>query len=88
MTEKQLDIITGLFSGVEISLLHLVNVLDSKGVVARSEIAASFRATAEKVPVESRNRAQIQMVLNQIARGIEGSQFGGEIGSEIRKMLH
>ena len=88
MTKEQLEIIVGLFAGVQTALVHLVNTLDSKGVLARGEIAASFRDTANAVPAEVRNREQVVLVLNQLARGIESSNYGPELVAEIKRLLH
>lgn len=74
MTNEQ---ITALLAGIEMAIVHLINVLDGKGIVSRAEVAASFRSTAQNLSPELYHREVVGLVLNQLARGIEISHFGG-----------
>lgn len=88
MTKEQVQIIMGLFAGYEIALVHLATLLDARGVMTRADIAASFRATAQTLPSEAVNRAQVLAVLNQLASLIESSSTATELSDELRRLLN
>lgn len=88
MTKEQLEIIVGLIAGVQTAVVHMVSVLDTKGVAAKGEMADSFRGTAASVPPSVPSQAVIAMVLNQIASGIDQSGTHDESVAAIRKLLH
>ena len=73
MHDDQIKAIVGLFTGVELAMVHMANILVTKGVASRDEIAASYRKTAENVGEEVANRHLVVTVLGHIASGIEGS---------------
>lgn len=76
--------IVSLLAGLEMAIVHLINVLDQKGVVSRDEMAASFRSTAQNLSPEIHNRERVGLVLDQLARGIETSHFGGADHRQLR----
>jgi hypothetical protein len=86
MTKEQLEIIVGLFAGMETAIAHLVNSLESLHVISSVDIAASLRSTADTLPPERRNREHIALVLRQIALSIEKEP--GALGDQIRRLLH
>jgi hypothetical protein len=60
-----------LVTGIGLAFVHLINTLDQKGIVSRSELAASYRATAYNLSPEIRDWEIVAFVLTAIARGIE-----------------
>ncbi|GEM_PF-3442048 len=75
MTDDQLSRIAGLFSGVQLALVHMGNMLVSRGVISHDDLASSFRDTADNVSTNTANREVISLVLCQVARGIAESNL-------------
>lgn len=73
MNDPQLEKIAAMITGMQLALVHIVTVLDAKGVASRAELAESFRETARRLPQDARNRGEIAHSLNHIADGIECS---------------
>lgn len=88
MTEKELQTIIGLFQGMQISVVHLANVLAHKTGISPDDLATSFEETAEAIPAESENRHLMQISLRQVAAGIRNSSAGPEWSDLISKLLH
>lgn len=88
MTKDQLDTIVGLFSGLQLGLVHLANTVANNTGASRESIAQSFVATADLVPEGVNNRDLIAFVLKSIAAGIGKSESSAETAAEVRKMLH
>jgi len=72
MTEDDLKIIGGLVAGMEVAVVNIGNVLDRKGVIPKQDLADSFKATAEGLPGDFNGRALAALVLERIARHLEG----------------
>lgn len=88
MTKEQFETIVGLFSGLQIGLIHLANTLADKAGVPRESVAKSFVVTADNVPDGIKNRELIAFVLKSISSGIEQSESVAETAAEVRKILH
>lgn len=88
MTEQQLQIIVSLMSGMQISIVHLANLLAATCSTNPEDIAASFEETANKIPEDAVNRTVIQLVLRQVAVGIRGSGAGEEWNALLSRLLH
>ncbi|WP_175845149.1 hypothetical protein [Burkholderia arboris] len=88
MTKEQLETIVGLFSGLQLGIIHLANTLADKAEVTRESVAQSFVATANSVPEGIKNRELIAFVLKSISSGIEQSESAEATAAEVRKILH
>lgn len=72
MENKELNVIVGLFTGVQTAIVHICNIISKGDQDIKKGIAESFRGTAEKLPRDITNRDIIGLVLNQIAEGLDG----------------
>jgi hypothetical protein len=63
--------LAALIAGVEAAIAHLVNILHAKGVLDKTEVAASYVSTAALVSPQTENRAIVMRVLQQVAQAIE-----------------
>jgi hypothetical protein len=86
MTKQQLELIVGMIAGLELAIVHVCRVLESKGVAA--DLAPSFLATADALAPNVRNREQIAMVLRHIAGGLRSADAPSGFGEELRKLLN
>lgn len=87
MENRQLEVIVGLLSGMQLALVHVCKTLESKGLTTSNELIQSFQATAAAIPMDAANRPLMQMVLNQIASGIQASSQQ-DTGEPYRNALH
>ena len=76
MTEEQLASIAALMAGMQLSIVHLSNVIAHHTGISKDELATSFEETAQAIPEGVVNRAAIQTSVLQIARGIRGAAAG------------
>ncbi|EKH2093661.1 hypothetical protein O4K05_002244 [Salmonella enterica] len=90
MTKEQLELITALFAGQQAAIVHLAVKLADRNGIDKSEIAESFRNTANLLEEQTSHRDIISMVLNQIANGIETSkpESRGDMEEQIKKLLN
>ncbi|MBI5918998.1 MAG: hypothetical protein HY849_06455 [Nitrosomonadales bacterium] len=88
MTDKQLKRIYALFAGQQLALVHLSNTICREHKINPGDLAQSFDTTAEKIPESVANREVLQLVLNQIAAGIRGSQAAPEYNALMDRLLH
>lgn len=90
MTEKQLQVIVGLMSGMQIATVHLATILCQKTGTSREDLAASFEAFGETVPATVAERELIMLTLRQVAAGIRnaGNAPGQEWPVLVSKLLH
>lgn len=68
MNNEQLKTIVSLFTGTQMAIVHLCNMLAIKNLASKEEIAESFDATAALLPDSAAGT-----VLRQIASGIRNS---------------
>lgn len=87
MTDQQLQTIVGLISGMQLAIVHLSNVV-GESEHDRDKLADSFEATAQAIPEEVPNRKLMQLVLNQITRGIKSSNASPDFEKELIRLLH
>ena len=83
MQDKLVETITGLIGGLQIAFVHMGNVLETRNIISRSELAESFDTTAVHLPQDLTNRELAAMMLRQIARGLRDS---GDV--EPLKLVH
>lgn len=83
-----MEVIVGLMAGLQAAFVHLGNVLDQRGVIAKSDLAKSFEATAQGLSADLGAAPAIQLVLRQIAQGLQQSHMPAEQGEQIRQLLH
>lgn len=81
--------IVPLITGLELSLVHLINSLHRAKLLDRDTLAESYRAAAEAVPEGTNNRDMIASVPLQIAAWIEKVKSMEEAGkpADIRALL-
>ncbi|WP_155705937.1 hypothetical protein [Burkholderia cepacia] len=88
MDKDQFNIIVGLVSGLQLSIIHLANTVAEKTNTPREAIAQSFLATAEALPHDTRNHELISLVVKRIAEGIAQAELKPGLSLEIEKILH
>lgn len=88
MTEKQLQVIIGLVSGMQMTSVHLANVLCHKCGISHEDLATSYEETAALVPENVANRELIQLSLRQVASGIRNVGTGPEWNDLLARLLH
>jgi hypothetical protein len=88
MNEQQLNVIIGLFAGVQTAVVHLANLLAVNANIPRENVAASFSETARSLPPDIANRELTALVLRQISAGIQNSALNADAANEIRRLLH
>lgn len=88
MTKEQLQVITGLLTGMQAATVHLANVICQQTGVSPEDLAESFESTSEAIPQDAANREPIQLVLRQIAAGIRNSNASYDWQSLVDRMLH
>lgn len=88
MSDDQLDAMVGLFSGLQVSLIHLANTISQATGISREELAISFSSTADLLPNETCSRELIALVLRQISDGITRTSTYAGAEAEIRKCLY
>lgn len=84
MTEAHLQLIVGLISGVEASLVTTLNALHDKGLLPKQEVLPYF--DLDRLPPDQRN-GPIGMVFRQIAAGIDASQNSNERADKLRQLF-
>lgn len=89
MEKAQMEVIVGLFAGVQTAIVHVCKLLEGSGLGTSEQIAESFRGTADGLPETVHMRPLVHMVLMQIASGIASSQpMQQEATDKIRDLLH
>jgi hypothetical protein len=88
MTKEELNAVAALMSGVQLSIVHLANLLAESASITKEDIAASFEETAERVPGGVKNKEIIQTSVRQIAAGIRNSSAGEEWEKLLSRIFH
>ncbi len=88
MTDKQLQTVVALLSGMQFAVVHLSNVLCEKAGITHDDLAQSFEKTGEKIPEAVQNRDVHQMVFRQIAAGIRRSGTDQEFQELMNRLMH
>jgi hypothetical protein len=71
-------------SALAVTFVHLADVLERKGVVARPEFADGLRETANLLPPEVNGREGIAAALYRIADGVHGTEPHPDNGPLLR----
>lgn len=87
MENKQLEVIVGLLSGMQLALVHMCKTLEAKGIATSHALSDSFATTAAGIPADAPNRELMQRVLNQIAAGIHTASPKDD-AQTYRDLLH
>ncbi|ENI0470661.1 hypothetical protein ACY3SZ_004041 [Yersinia enterocolitica] len=89
MTKEQMEILIAMHMGQCTAMVHLGRLFSELANMDKEVVAKSFKATADLIGDNVKNKEIIAMVLNQIATGIETSgKSGDEQMEQIRKLLH
>ncbi|EJM8065604.1 hypothetical protein NO550_004721 [Escherichia coli] len=90
MTKEQLELIAALLAGQQVAIAHLSIKLAEQAGLDKTELADSFRKTANHLDERMRNKKIIALTLNQIADGIDTSRAEGQkdIEEKIKSLLH
>lgn len=90
MTKEQVELIAALLAGQQAAIVHLSMKLAERAGLDKSELADSFRKTANLLEEQTRNREIIAMVLNQVAAGIDTSrpEHQKDMEQQIKNLLH
>ena len=78
MSEEQLATIVALMTGMQLSIVHLSNVLCAQTSLSKDALATSFEETAQAVPSGVAHREVVQTSVLQVARLIRGAASGRE----------
>lgn len=89
MEKAQMEVIVGLFAGLQTAIVHMCKLMESNGLASSEQLAQSFRGTAEGLPDTVHLRPLVQLVLMQIASGIASTQpMEQDAADQIRELLH
>lgn len=89
MTKEQLEMLVAMYAGQNAAIVHLAMLFSELSNIDKEVVAGSFKATANLLGDDIKNKEIIAMVLNQVVRGIETSgKSGDEQMEQIRKLLH